>query len=138
MNQLLTHTFMYMIFGVAAAIELYFFMMQRSALEISRAAGINLRDGKRMLPLWYVTVWPVQIAKWGSLIAIALEIHWGMALVLLALTFILTAIVPIPHHHFIPLFRRKVMKELVLEGFSPVYLLLSNALNHSSNTAEEN
>ena len=136
MNQLPTHIFMYTTFGVAAAIELYFFMMQRSALEISRAAGIDRRDGRKMLPLWYMTVWPVQIAKWGSLIAIALEIHWGTALVLLALTFILTTIVPIPHQHFIPLFRRKVMKELVLEGFSPVCLVLSNALNHSSNTAE--
>ena len=105
-------TFLYVAFIVVASIEQYFFMMQRSALEISRAEGIDVRDGRRMLPLWYIMVWPVTISKWAAAIYIGMHVSWLIAVMLLAVAFLFSVFVPIPHQQFIPLFRHKIAKEM--------------------------
>ena len=80
MTELLAPTVLYVAFALSALVELYFFMMQRSSLEISRAADMHPRDGRFMLPLWYILLWPTRLIKWGAAIAIAIMIHWGIAL----------------------------------------------------------
>ena len=74
----------YVVFVVAASVELYFFMMQRSALEISRASGIDVREGRRMLPFWYLFVWLTKFGKWATAVYIGLGISWLVAIGLLA------------------------------------------------------
>ena len=131
MTELLSPTVLYVAFAISALVELYFFMMQRSSLEISRAADIHPRDGRYMLPLWYTLLWPVRLIKWGAALAIAFTIHWGVALGLLAAAFIVSIFVPIPHNHFIGLFRRKVRRELALGENAEFFQMLQNILDRA-------
>ena len=101
-------------FAAAASAEQYFFTMQRSVLEISRASGIDVRVGRRMLPLWYLLVWPATLTKWAAAIHIGMAGNWLLAFALLAVTILFQIFVPIPHNQFIPLFRRKITKEMGL------------------------
>lgn len=103
-----------MVFAAAASAEQCFFMLQKSALEISRASGIDVRVGRRMLPLWYLMVWPAKVMKWAAAIHIGMEGNWILAIALLAVTFLFQIFVPIPHHQFIPIFRRKITKEMAV------------------------
>ena len=136
MKELLTPTVLYTAFAVSALAELYFFMMQRSSLEISRAADIHPRDGRYMLPLWYILVWPVRLTKWGAALAIAFFIHWGIALVLLVIAFFVSIFIPIPHHHFIGLFHRKVHHELTLGENIELYQMLEDLLDRAEAAIE--
>ena len=121
----------YVAFAVAALVEIYFFMMQRSALEISRASGTDSEQGRLMLPLWYSLLWPARFAKWASAIQIGLWHGWVPAVGLLLTTFIFSIVVPIPHRQFIPVFRRKLAKELgsgiQSEKYARLYGLLFEA-----------
>lgn len=129
MTLLESNTFLYVAFIATAAIEMYFFMMQRSALEISRDKGIDPREGRRMLPLWYRLVWPVKAAKWAVAIYIGVSISWLLAVALLAATFIFSIFVPIPHQQFIPMFRNKLVKGIgdsVNTGSGPEAKLYAN------------
>ena len=129
MTALESEAVLYASFIVTASIEQYFFMMQRSALEISRAEGIAVRDGRRMLPLWYGMVWPIRVAKWAAAVYIGLHVSWLLALILLAVSFLFSVFVPIPHQQFIPVFRRKLAKEMgeaVNTGSGPEAKLYAN------------
>jgi hypothetical protein len=103
---------LFVVFTVSAAIELFFFMMQRSALEISRASRIGDREGRLMLPNWYLMVWPAKLIKWTAAIYVGIKISWLIAALLLATAFLFHVFVPIPHGPFISVFRRKLVKEL--------------------------
>lgn len=131
MTEFLSPTSLYAAFAAAALVELYFFMMQRSSLEISRAADIHPRDGRFMLPLWYIWVWSVRIIKWGAALAIAITVHWGLALGLIAIPFVAAIVVPIPHRHFIRLFRRKVHKELGIGENPELFRMLDDILDRA-------
>ena len=103
---------LYFAFAISATIENYFFMMQRSALEISRSSGIEPREGRKMLPLWYGLVWLAKLGKWAAFVYIGMRVSWLLAGLLLAVTFAFQIFVPIPHRQFIPVFRRKLAKEI--------------------------
>ena len=121
----------YIAFAVAASVELYFFMMQRSALEISRASGIESRQSRLMLPLWYFLLWPARVAKWAAIVQIGIWHGLVAAVGLLSATFVFNIVVPIPHRQFIPVFRRKLAKELESgiqsEKYARLYALLFEA-----------
>ena len=105
-------TIVYVVFVAAASIELYFFMMQRSALEISRAAGFSAQDSRRMLPPWYLIVWPAILTKWWAAISIGMAQHWAAAVILLAAVFVFQIVIPIPHRQYIGVFRRTLTRAL--------------------------
>ena len=131
MAQCLSPQILYTTFVAAAVAELYFFMMKRSSLEISRAAQIDPREGRSMLPLWYIWLWPIRLIKWGAALAIAMTIHWGLALILLAIPFAISFVIPIPHRHFIAFFRRKVRND-VARGENPEFSgMLSELLDRA-------
>ena len=121
----------YVAFAVAASVEIYFFMMQRSALEISRASGTDSKQGRLMLPRWYLLLWPARFAKWVAVIQIGLWHGWVPAAGLLLATFVFSIVVPIPHQQFIPVFRKKLAKELgsgvQSEKYARLYGLLFDA-----------
>lgn len=129
---LLSPAVLYGGFAVAALGELYFFMMQRSSLEISRASGVDPRDGRLMLPTWYSLLWPARAMKWGAALAMIVTGHWVVALVLLVVAFFAAVVVPIPHRHFIDLFRRKVVGELKQGGDEVIFQMLSEVLNRAT------
>ena len=130
MKILLTPLALYATFAVAASVELYFFAMQRSSLEISRAAEIDPRVGRMMLPPWYLLLWPARLLKWGAAIAIGITIHWGGAIGLLAIPFVLAIIVPIPHRHFLPFFRKRVRADLAQGENVALFATLDAVLDH--------
>lgn len=121
----------YIAFAASALAEFYFFMMQRAALEISRASGIDIKQGRLMLPLWYLLLWPARVIKWASVIQIGLWHGWIAAAGLLLATFLFSIFVPIPKRQFIPVFRKKLAKELSTgvqsKEYARLYALLFEA-----------
>jgi hypothetical protein len=86
--------------------------MQRASLMISRHNNVEWRGvGEQLLPSWYPLTWIVRIAKYGLLIAILIVLDWKLALGLWVITFILSAIIPIPYKLlYKKTFRKKVEK----------------------------
>lgn len=113
---------LYGIYAAAALIELYFFLMQRSARTIGRLSNLADRVAREMLPTWYLAVWPVKAVRWLLLIVIAINVGWLPAAVAWAALFLCTSFAPVPHRHFLPVFRRRVQKSLP-EGNSAALLV---------------
>jgi len=105
-------TLLYLGFTVAAVAELYFFMMQRSALEIGRQSGFSLPESRLMLPSWYPLLWLAKACKLSALLGIAMTSGWVLAILLWATLFVFQLVVPTPHRQFARLFRRKISGEL--------------------------
>ena len=95
-----------------SAFELYMFLMQRSALEIGRERGLDQRTSRYMLPLWYIMTYPVRIGRWVTLFFIFRAYGLGVAIAFAAVPFTLSLITPVPHKHFIPAFKRKVLADI--------------------------
>ena len=103
---------LFLAYGLIAACELYLFLMQRSALEVARESGIGQRASRYMLPLWYVSIWPVKGAKWVLLFLIFRAGGWQPALLVGVAPFILSVVAPVPHTRFLPIFRRRVSTDI--------------------------
>lgn len=84
------------------------FGMQRATLLMSREASVPYQVAALILPTWFPAVWLVRIAKWGALLLIAFSWSWGIAAGLLVADFILSAVLPIPYHAYIPSFRKRI------------------------------
>jgi hypothetical protein len=98
------------IFVVAAFAELYFFMLQRSALELSTKHKIDPVVGRSMLPNWYLFLYVVRIAKYGALFGLYTQQGFATALSYWAASMLLTTFAPIPREHCKNLFRKQVEK----------------------------
>ena len=98
------------IFVAAWFAELYFFMLQRTALELSRKHNVDRVTGRNMLPNWYLLVYVVRIAKYGALLGVYTQQGVVTALIYFAVGMLLTAITPIPREHCKNLFRKQVEK----------------------------
>jgi hypothetical protein len=118
-------------YAAVASCEMYFFLMQRSALEIGREQGIDARTTRHMLPLWYSTVYPVKIGKWVLLYLVYRSASWPPALVLWAIPLIIATVAPIPHRHFLPMFRRKVTSDISAASEGPAAKLMLALLSTS-------
>ena len=112
MTDVFSPDIIYTAFALAASVETYFFMMQRAALNISRAVDIDAAEGRLMLPLWYALAWPAKLIKWGAAIYIGAQFSWATALGILAFVFVLHIAVPVPSRMFIWIFRRKLAREI--------------------------
>jgi hypothetical protein len=97
-------------FFIGAAIaELYFFLMDRAALQIVRAARVNEADRSVLLPRSYPLVWCVVAAKWLGAALIALYGSILVAIACLAVPFLASIFVPVPYSHFVPMFEAKLV-----------------------------
>lgn len=105
---------LYVTFAFIAAVELYFFMIQRSALEIARVGSLDARTSRYMLPLWFVLHWPIQVVKWLAVFLIFRAAGLMPAALCLVIPFLISQVIPIPHRHFIPTFRRRVSRDLTM------------------------
>ncbi len=108
-----TSHFLYLGFAVAAAAEMYFFLMQRVPLSVSRENGIDPRIARSMLPPWYGLVWLFKVAKWVSIVLIWQVFGWVMAVACIAIPFILSAVLPVPFSHFANILEKHLHRELV-------------------------
>ena len=93
----------YLGFTIAAAVEMYFFLMQRVPLSLSREHGIDNQVCRFMLPSWYGFVWISKIAKWIFIVLIWQNFGW------------VPAVLPIPFTHFANIME----KRLALESVGP-------------------
>ncbi|MDA0738194.1 MAG: hypothetical protein O3A59_04485 [Nitrospirae bacterium] len=84
--------------------------MQRATLLMSREASIPYQAASLLLPTWFPAVWLARLAKWGTLILIALSWSWGVAAGLLVADFVLAAALPIPYHVYVPAFRKRIVQ----------------------------
>ncbi|MCO4099163.1 MAG: hypothetical protein HEQ38_07110 [Gemmatimonas sp.] len=112
----------------SVAVELYFFLMQRSALEICRASQLPDQARLMMLPSWYRLVWLPRILKWVAIAMVFARtgLDWGIAA--LVLPFMLAAWFPVvPHRHFAPLFA----KTLSEQSLNPDAAIVKEALQGS-------
>jgi hypothetical protein len=95
-----------------AAVWLLFFLlfgMQRATLLISRNEGIDWKGGGELfLPKWFPLVWLVVVARWATLIAMAIFWSWKVALTVLVVGFLLTLVLPIPYAAYKGIFRRSI------------------------------
>jgi len=119
------------IFFLIVIVELYFFAMQRSCLEISRNAEIDPKQGRLMLPLWYSLVWPIKIGKYYIAYLIYQNFGIWFALGCLAVPLFVSSFMPIPHRYFIKIFNKKIKAN---DGIiNPLeYVTLSTALNSAA------
>ena len=120
------------LFIVVISYELYLFMMQRSALSVSRDNDIEPKVGRQMLPLWYSSVWIAKIAKYFLVYQIYRSLGLIVALVFLAIPFILSASIPIPHRHFFPIFRKRLKRDLTSDRFRNTIMLI-DAIEETEN-----
>lgn len=118
-------------YGVVAAAELYFFLMQRSALEVGREHGIDQQASRHMLPSWYALVWPTKLAKWVLLYLVYRATGFPEAVLLWAVPFGLSAIVPVPHAHFYSMFRSKLSNDIATAQEGPAAELMLALLRSS-------
>ncbi len=119
-------------------LETYFFMAQRAALEIGRSASLDGQASRLMLPLWYVFNWPVQLAKWALLVLIFRAQGWLPALACFAIPFVISLAIPIPHRHFIPMFRNRLRRDLAAgENITVVTVLLTALTAVETQTRKE-
>jgi hypothetical protein len=125
------------VFFLLASIELYFFSMQRSCIEISRNAEINQRQARLMIPLWYSIVWPIKISKYYVAYLIYQNLGIWYALGCLAIPLVISTFMPISHGYFIKIFSKKIKKN---DGIiKPLeYIQLSEALNSAQNAINSN
>jgi len=129
-------TWVWLFFVVAAVGELYFFLMQRSALEICRASRLDDEDRFYLLPASYRFMWWAIAAKWLGAILLAWYGSIPKAIAALAIGLVASTIVPVPHAHFIPKFEARLKafegavqdEELDAEAELRV---LRNALRHA-------
>jgi hypothetical protein len=113
---------------IILAIELYFFVVQRSALEISRFAEIDPVIGKDlMLPSWFLLAWAVKIARYILLFFVFKAHGWIIPIALLIMGLILGAFIPIPHKHCFSIFRKRL--SITTRGIHGVVPILMQAMS---------
>ena len=91
-------------------LEFAAFGMERTVLLLSREVGVPYEVASALLPKWFLAVWLLRIAKWGTLFFIAFSWSWGVALVLIVADWILAAKLPIPYAAYFPGFRKRIAK----------------------------
>ncbi len=107
------HT-LWFIWAIATAIGLYCFLMQRSALEISRACQVDANQGRIvLLPLWCSgTAFMLQFVKLGLVVWMFIEGGWVHGVSALILPMILATVAPVPHAWFRNTFKKRISNEM--------------------------
>ena len=105
----------YIGFAVTAAVEIYFFLMQRIPLSLGREHGIESRVCRFMLPSWYRLVWISKIGKWIFIVLIWRSSGWLPAILCAVVPFVLSGVLPIPFTHFANIME----KRLALQSVGP-------------------
>ncbi len=100
------------LFCIVALWETYLFLAQRSSLEIGRVNDLNPKSRKLMLPIWYLSAWPTILSKYSLAVWIFFDFGILVAIGLLGASFLFKVVIPVPHKHFIPMFERRLLKDI--------------------------
>lgn len=114
------------IYLILTAWETFLFATQRAALEFSRDMNVSRTVGNLMLPLWYGTTWPTKILRWVALYFVYLSYGIWVALILLALPFLMNMFVPIPYKFLLPQFEKVLLRDISRGKITPQINLYTN------------
>lgn len=107
--------------------ELYFFLLQRSALQVCRASDLPTRMRFQMVPGYYRAGWLFIIGKWSAAGVLVFQGHWLVALIGIFAFFAFSMLIPVPHSAFFEIFYRELEEEK--KGLDPLNrLALKQAL----------
>lgn len=95
-------------FLILAIIHLYFSLVQRTILQISRSGDLPVLTGALMTPGYFVIALPLTIIKWGILIYWAWKGSAALALLFLAIFYLANAMLPIPAKLTLPPIRTQI------------------------------
>lgn len=101
------HTLILLTLAAVFALEFAAFGMQRCLLLLAREKQAPYDFVALLLPTWFPAVWILRIVKWGLLFYTALFWSWLMALGLLLVDFLLSALVPIPYRAYRSILRAR-------------------------------
>ena len=99
-------------YAISLAVEVYFFLMQRVPLEVSRENDINPAVGRFMLPSWFSLAWIAKLSKWAFLAIIWWRIGWIPVIACFLVGFAFGMVVPVPYTHFAGKFERRLKSEM--------------------------
>jgi hypothetical protein len=112
---------------VLAIIHLYFSLVQRTILQITRSGDLPVLTGAMMTPRYFVMAIPLTLIKWLILIYWAWEGSTAFALVFFALFYLANAMLPIPAKLTLPPIRARITKIATYDQNSA--LALTDAVN---------
>jgi hypothetical protein len=112
---------------VLAIIHLYFSLVQRTILQITRSGDLPVLTGAMMTPRYFVMAIPLTLIKWLILIYWAWEGSTALALVFFALFYLANAMLPIPAKLTLPPIRARITKIATYDQNSA--LALTDAVN---------
>lgn len=92
---------------VAALVELYFFYLQRTALDWVRYEQLPSEARDLLLPDWYKLVSVAKIAKWVVAAAAGHVGGWGLAIAILVGFWLPKVFLPISYLNYLPILRRQ-------------------------------
>ena len=95
-------------FLILAIVHLYFSLIQRTILQITRSGGLPVLTGALMTPEYFVFALPLTIIKWAILIYWAWKGSAVLALSLLATFYLANAMLPIPAKLTLPPIRTQI------------------------------
>lgn len=107
-------TVIYLAFAVTQTVLLYFFLMQRCALELGREGGVSPKVGRLMLPEWYALATVPRVASWLVYALAFWQLGWPSALTLWGISFLATTLCPVPKWYYLPVFHRKVSHDIAV------------------------
>lgn len=114
-------------FLVLAIVHLYFSLVQRTILQITRSGGLPVLTGALMTPRYFVIALPLTIIKWAILIYWAWKGTAALALLLLATFYLVNAMLPIPAKLTLPPIRTQI--ERIKARDKETGAILSDATN---------
>lgn len=123
----------------ACCAQIYFFMMQRTALEFSRAHKDICENYRNILPKWYsISIFAVAI-KWILAIIVLIQSGWVWCVFPVAACYVISVISPIPYDYFVGLLTVDLANSTTNAGQEkkPLPVLDKPPLNLKSTEPEE-
>lgn len=90
--------------------DLYFFFMQRSALEVCRTKDVPPDARFALLPHYYRWGRVPSLVMWTAAVVLAVSGAWISAGAIIVSDWIASAVLPVPHAAFFDIFYREIEK----------------------------
>jgi hypothetical protein len=95
-------------FLILAIVHLYFSLVQRTILQITKSGGLSVLTGGLMTPRYFFVALPLTLIKWAILFYWAWKGSAALALLLLSTFYLANAMLPIPAKLTLPTIRRQI------------------------------
>jgi len=95
-------------YGLVSANDLFCYQLQRTALMVCRVSGLAPEARVLMLPNWYATATPTQIAKLICAVLIFISVSWWATVLALVVPVAAIPMLPVDHAANVNRMRRHV------------------------------